>query len=90
MAKYTFICEYDDKTKVTYETTEYNLYELLADIEQFLRGTGFTLPGTLTFESERESFDDWSNNNHCDVCGFEKNVMRCHDCGDINCPKESW
>lgn len=86
MAKYTFICEYEDETKVTYETTEYNLYELLADFEQFLRGAGFALPGTLTFESIRESFDD----EKCEVCGFEKNVMRCHDCGDIQCPKESW
>lgn len=92
MSKFTFICEdeampFSDGivTKRTFEFDAVMLQDIIAEFELFLRGSGFNLPGVLTFAEEEFSQvedtcaqEDTSNNagydydlNHYDIPGSD-------------------
>lgn len=53
MAKYTLVCDQScdlDTHVVTHTFTEDNLYEILLNMEEFLRGAGFYFDGHLTIK----------------------------------------
>ena len=63
MAKYTFTCQHftlRDRPidKITYEIEVDTLHELLAGIENFLKGSGFVFDGTLDVVPYETEFQD--------------------------------
>lgn len=62
MPKFTLIAEHEDGTKITSEFTNDYLYDVLENVDLFLRGTGFFFQGRLNIESE----DSCAGN--CDTC----------------------
>lgn len=65
MAKYTFTCQHftlrdSPIDKITYEIEVDTLHELLAGMENFLKGSGFVFDGVLDivpFETEHQDKD---------------------------------
>lgn len=63
MAKYTFTCQHftlRDRPidKITYEIEADSLHELLAGVENFLKGSGFVFDGTLDIVPYETEFHD--------------------------------
>lgn len=47
MPKFFFTCEHSDKETITLQTEANDLNELLSSLENFLRGSGYSIDGTL-------------------------------------------
>lgn len=52
MPKFTFTCELKDKETITLQTEANNLKDLLISLENFLKGSGYTIEGTLSITKE--------------------------------------
>lgn len=60
MPKFTLIAEHDDGNKITSEFVNDYLYDVLENMDLFLRGVGFFYEGRLNVESEEfyRSYDE--------------------------------